>query len=96
MRKRARFRCGTIEFHSLNHMIRSCWLHAFESKGKAELKIVSEVKWPLGLHMGQEAGVCVYKIGLFDHPIINRHLLPLVYPLALQSFVFISYRPRCY
>lgn len=47
--------------------------------------MVSKVKWPMGLHMRQKAGVCVYKIGPFDHPIINRHLLPLVYPLALQS-----------
>lgn len=44
----------------LRHMSWSCWLHAFVSKVMAELQEVSEVKWPKGLNMRQEAGVFVF------------------------------------
>lgn len=98
MRKRARLRCGTVQFHFLSHMIRSCWLRALESKGKAELKMVSEAKWPTGLHMRQEAGVCVYKIGLFWPPHNQQAPAASCLPscTAIRLFVFISYRPGCY
>ncbi len=33
-------------------------------QGKAEMKKVSEARWPKGLDMRQEACVYVYKIGL--------------------------------
>lgn len=56
--------CGTVEFHFLSHMTWSCWLRAFVSNVKAELRNVSEVKWPKGLNMRQEACVYVYRVGL--------------------------------
>lgn len=47
--------------------------------------------WPEGPDTRQEACVYVYKIGCSGWPSRNqRKLLPIVYPLALQSFTFLD------